>query len=162
MNLKDKLDEIDLGILKLLEKDGRLSHKAIAYELHKTVSPIHARIRRLQQDGYIKRFTAMVDAKKIGRGLTAYTQVLLKTHSSESLKNFMNAAVQVSEIMECYHMTGTFDFLLRIAIRDMEEYNLVLVEKLSNLPEVANLQSFFVISEAKYNTGYFNKQVKSY
>ncbi|MET3979752.1 Lrp/AsnC family leucine-responsive transcriptional regulator [Mucilaginibacter sp. UYP25] len=158
MNLTDKLDETDRGILKLLEKDGRISHKAIAYELHKTVTPIHARIRRLQQAGYIKRFTALVDAKKVDRGLTAYTQVLLKTHSSESLKNFMREAVKVSEIMECYHMTGTFDFLLRIAIRDMEEYNIVLVEKLSNLPEVANLQSFFVISEAKSNTGFFFNQ----
>ena len=67
----------------------------------------------------------------------------------------MREAIKIPEIMECYHMTGTFDFLLRIAIRDMDEYNLVLVEKLSNLPEVANLQSFFVISEAKYNTGFF-------
>jgi Lrp/AsnC family leucine-responsive transcriptional regulator len=156
MNSIYKLDETDLGILKLLEKDGRFSHKAIAYELHRTITPIHARIRRLQQEGYIKRFTAILDAKKVGRGLTAYTQVMLKAHSSNSLKNFMSEAAKIPEIMECYHMTGAFDFLLRIAIRDMEEYNHLLVEKLSNLPEVANMQSFFVISEAKYTTGYLS------
>lgn len=153
--MSGNLDQTDLGILKLLEKDGRLSHKAIAYQLHKTITPIHNRIRRLQQEGYIKRFTALTDAKQAGRGLTAYTQVLLKTHSSDCLKNFMSEAVRIPEIMECYHMTGTFDFLLRITIRDMEEYNRLLVEKLSNLPDIANIQSFFVISEAKYNTGYY-------
>lgn len=155
----NNLDETDQGILKLLEKDGRISHKEIAYTLHKTVTPIHARVRRLQQDGYIKRFTAIIDPRKIGRGLTAYTQIFLKAHSKESLKAFMTEAVKIPEVMECYHMTGTFDFLLRISVCDMEEYNQVLVDKVSILPEVANVQSFFVISEAKHNTGYFDHSI---
>jgi Lrp/AsnC family leucine-responsive transcriptional regulator len=155
--MMNKLDQTDLGILKLLEHDGRISHKAIAYELHKTVTPIHARVRRLQHEGYIKRFTAIVDPKKIGRSLTAYTQVLLKAHSKDSLNAFKTEAVKIPEIMECYHMTGTFDFLLRISVCNMDEYNVVLVDKLSNLPGVANVQSFFVISEAKHQIGYFDQ-----
>ncbi|MGF7080437.1 Lrp/AsnC family transcriptional regulator [Mucilaginibacter sp. UYCu711] len=152
--MKDNLDQTDRGILRLLQNDGRLTHKAIAYELRKTVTPIHVRIQRLQNEGYIKRYTAIIDPNKIGRGLIAYTQVQLKQHSQESLLFFQQQAVQLSEVMECYHMTGAFDFLLRIAIADMNEYNNLLMNKLSKLPDVAVMQSFFVMSEAKNETAY--------
>lgn len=152
--MDNNLDKTDIGILKLLERDGNLSHKEIAYQLHKTVTPIHARIKRLREEGYIKRYTVIVDHKKVNRGLIAYTQVQLKQHSQESLKAFMGEVVTLPEVMECYHMTGPFDFLLRIAIRDMDEYNRVLIDKLSKLPDVGNMQSLFVMSEAKHETGY--------
>lgn len=148
----DELDKTDIGILQLLEQDGRLNHKQIAHQLHKTVNPIHLRIRKLLQKGFIKRFTIIVDHKKVGRGLIAYTQVLLKQHSRETLANFKQEVVQLPEVMECYHMTGGFDFLLRIAIRDMDEYNALLTNKLSGLPDVGKLESFFVMSVNKHET----------
>jgi len=147
-------DETDIGILSLLQDDARLTHKEIAHRLHKTITPIHVRVRRLQDEGYIRKYTALVDPKKIGRGLIGYIQVQLVKHSEESLTAFMQEAVKLAEVMECYHMTGAFDFLLRIAIKDMEEYNKLLMKKLANLPGVGMMQSFFVLSEAKYETGY--------
>ena len=150
----NQLDDIDIGILKLLQEDSRLTHKEIAHRLHKTITPIHIRIKRLQDEGYIKRFTAILDPKKIGKGLIGYIQVQLVKHSEESLTIFMQEAVKLGEVMECYHMTGAFDFLLRIAIKDMDEYNKLLMKKLANLPGVGMMQSFFVMSEAKYETGY--------
>jgi DNA-binding Lrp family transcriptional regulator len=152
--MENKLDKTDLGILNLLQQDSRLTHKEIAFRLHKTITPIHARVKRLQEEGYIKRYTAIIDHKKIGRSLIAFTQVQLKEHSQERLMAFMNEAVKLPEVMECYHMTGSFDFLLRIAIRDMDEYNLVLMKKLSMLPDVGTMQSLFVMSEAKHETAY--------
>jgi len=152
--MEHNLDKTDIGILRLLEQDGNLSHKEIAYRLHKTVTPIHARIKRLREDGYIKRYTIIVDHKKVNRGLIAYTQVQLKQHSQESLIAFMSEVVKLTEVMECYHMTGPFDFLLRIAIKDIDEYNRVLIDKLSKLPDVGNMQSLFVMSEAKHETAY--------
>ncbi|MDN3584505.1 Lrp/AsnC family transcriptional regulator [Mucilaginibacter flavus] len=152
--MENRLDKIDLGILKLLEKDARISHKEIAHLLNLSITPIHARIRKLQDGGYIQRYTAIINHKLVGRGLIAYTQVHLKEHSQESLKAFMEATIKLPEVMECYHMTGAFDFLLRIAIKDMDEYNKVLIEKLSKLPDVGNMQSFFVMSAAKHETGY--------
>jgi DNA-binding Lrp family transcriptional regulator len=148
------LDDTDIGILKLLQQDARLSHKELAHRLHKSVTPIHLRVRRLQEEGYIKRYTVLVEPKKIGVNLIAYTQVQLKEHSQESLKAFQAEVVKLKEVMECYHLTGIFDFLLRIAIRDMDEYNDLLMNKLSKLPDVGTMQSFFVMSEAKRETGY--------
>lgn len=152
--INNKLDPTDKGILSLLQGDARLTHKELGDRLHKTVTPIHVRVRRLEEEGYIKRYAAIVNPKKIGRGLIAYTQVQLKQHSQESLKNFQIEAIKLSEIMECYHMTGAFDFLLRIAISDMDEYNLLVMNKLSKLPDVGMMQSFFVMSEAKNETAY--------
>ena len=147
-------DETDYGILTLLQADARLTHKEIAHRLHKTVTPIHVRVRRLQDEGYIRKYTALVDPRKVGRGLIGYIQVQLVKHSEESLTTFKQEAVKLAEVMECYHMTGAFDFLLRIAIRDMDEYNRLLMKKLANLPGVGMMQSFFVMSEAKYETAY--------
>jgi Lrp/AsnC family leucine-responsive transcriptional regulator len=152
--INNVLDDTDFGILALLQNDSRISHKEIAHRLHKSVTPIHIRIKRLQDEGYIKRYTAIVDHKKIGRGLIAYTQVQIKQHSEESLTAFQAEVIKLKEVMECCHMTGAFDFLLRIAIRDMDEYNELLMKKLSKLPDVGVMQSFFVMSEAKNETAY--------
>src|ERR1700744_6765291 len=126
-----RLDEFDLGILALLEKDALMSHTDIAVKLNNPATPVHARIRWLKEAGYIKRYTAIVDHKKIGKGLIGYTQVKIRQHSRESLMAFQTEAVKLSEVKECYHMTGSFDFLLRIAIRDMDEYSSLLMNKLS-------------------------------
>jgi len=146
--------------LQLLQQDARLSHKELAYKLNRSVTPIHVRVRRLQEEGYIRHYTAIVNPKKVGINLIAYTQVQLKEHSQEKLKGFQAEVVKLKEVMECYHLTGIFDFLLRIAIRDMEEYNDLLINKLSKLPDVGTMQSFFVMSEAKHETAYsLGKQV---
>lgn len=149
-----ELDKTDKGILKLLEQDGKLTHKEIAYQLRKTVNPIHARVRQLEKSGYIKKYRAEVDHKKVGKGLICYTQVQLKQHSKDSLNAYKTEVVKVPEVMECYHLTGPFDFLLRIACRDIDEYNLILNEKLSVLSDVGNMQSLFVMSEVKHETAY--------
>lgn len=146
--------------MQLLQQDARLSHKELAYKLNRSVTPIHVRVRRLQEEGYIRHYTAIVNPKKVGINLIAYTQVQLKEHSQEKLKGFQAEVVKLKEVMECYHLTGIFDFLLRIAIRDMEEYNDLLINKLSKLPDVGTMQSFFVMSEAKHETAYsLGKQV---
>lgn len=149
-----QLDPTDTGILRLLQNDARLTHKELGQRLHKSVTPIHARVRRLQEEGYIKRYAAILDPKKIGRGLIVYTQVQLKQHAQESLLAFQAEVIKLPEVMECYHMTGAFDFLLRIAISDMDEYNHLVMDKLSILPDVGMMQSFFVMSEAKNESAY--------
>ena len=104
--------------------------------------------------GYIKRYVALVDHKKVGRGLLAYTQVQVKPHSEENLTAFLEEVVKLPEVLECSHLTGKFDFLLKIAVRDMDEYNQLLRQKLAKLPKVDNMESMFVMSQAKCETGY--------
>jgi Lrp/AsnC family transcriptional regulator, leucine-responsive regulatory protein len=151
------LDDTDTEILNLLQKDGRLSHKQLAALTNKSITPIHIRVRRLEELGYIKQFAALLNPNMLGLGLIGYTQVILEKHTEESLTTFMVEVAKLDEIMECYHMTGAFDFLLRIAIHDMEEYSMILMKKLSNLPGVKHFESFFVMSEIKHETAYILK-----
>lgn len=148
------LDQIDKKILELLQKDAELTHKEIANKLNRSITPIRARINRLKTEGYIKRYTVLLDGEKINKSLIAYTQVSLKKHTQKSLSEFGQQASALPEVMECYHMSGTYDFLLRIAIKDMHEYSSVLLAKLSLINNIATMNTFFVISELKYDTGF--------
>jgi len=96
---------------------------------------------------------AIIDHKKVNRGLIAYTQVQVKPHAEENLIAFLDEVIKLDEVLECSHLTGKFDFLLKIAVRDMDEYNQLLRNKLARLPKVDNMESFFVMSQAKQETG---------
>jgi DNA-binding Lrp family transcriptional regulator len=152
-----ELDDTNLKIINLLQNDARMSHKQMAAVLNKSQTAIHVRIKNLEKEGFIKRYATIIDHKKIDKNLIGYTQVHLQNHTRENLKAFKEEVIKLSEVMECYHMTGAFDFLLRIAIKDMDEYNELLINKLSLLPSVANMQSFFVMSETKNETAYIIK-----
>ena len=141
MKLKE-LDATDKGILTLLQKDARLTHKELAHKLNKSVTPIHIRVRRLQEAGYITQYTAVLDAKKIGKGLTIFAQIQLKEHHKNALTTFMEEATELDEVLECYHMTGKFDFILKIVLSDMDEYRELMMQKLSELPNVGGVAKY--------------------
>jgi Lrp/AsnC family leucine-responsive transcriptional regulator len=148
------LDVTDLEILKLLQQNASLTNKEISYKLHKSIATIHERIRRLKDQGYIKRIVAILDSKKIKRNLIAFSHVLLNDHTANTLNNFEAEVAKFPEVMECFQMTGTFDFILRIATSDMEAYHHFYRNKLANLPNITTVQSFFVLSETKSDTAY--------
>jgi Lrp/AsnC family transcriptional regulator, leucine-responsive regulatory protein len=148
------LDDDDLRILRLLQYDARLTNKEIADKIGKSVSPVYERIKRLQADGYIKKFAAILDNKKIDRSLVSYTNVHLKEHSQSGMLAFAREVSAFDEVMECYHMTGEYDFLLKITVLDMDAYYDFIIHRLSSLPNVGTVQSFFVLHEAKKHTAY--------
>lgn len=147
------IDPIDLEILRLLQRNAELTNKEISARLHKSVAAVHERVRRLREQGYIRRTVAILDRKKINRSLIAFSHVLLKDHSANTLSSFENEVVKFPEVMECFQMTGTFDFILRIATADMDAYH-VFYRKLATLPNITTVQSFFVLSETKSDTAY--------
>jgi len=149
-----ELDLLDLHILRLLQKDATLTNKEIAFELKKSVATIHERIRRLKEDGYITKIVALLDRKKINKGLIAFSQVLLNDHTAKTLATFEKEVSKFPEVMECFQMTGTFDFILRIATSDMDAYHEFYRNKLATLPNITTVQSFFVLSETKSITAY--------
>ncbi|MBD1366590.1 Lrp/AsnC family transcriptional regulator [Mucilaginibacter sp. ZT4R22] len=151
--LNSALDPTDLEILRLLQRDASLTNKELSYKLHKSIATIHERVRRLKEQGYIQRIVAILDRKKIDKTLIAFSQVLLNDHTATTLNTFEKEVVKFPEVMECFQMTGTFDFILRIATRDMEEYHLF-YRKLATLPKITSVQSFFVLSETKSDTAY--------
>lgn len=152
--MKTELDETDLGILKLLQQNAQLTNKEISLKLHKSIATIHERIKRLMQERYIQRIVAILDRKKIDRSLIAFSHVLLNDHAAETLRRFETEVAKFPEVMECFQMTGNFDFILRIATRDMESYHDFYRNKLATLPNITTVQSFFVLSETKSDTAY--------
>jgi DNA-binding Lrp family transcriptional regulator len=148
------LDHHDLRILQLLQHDARLTTKEIADKIGKSVSPVYERIRRLEHAGIIKQYVAVLDKRKIDKSLTAYTNVQLKEHADHMMKTFEKEVIRIPEVMECYHMTGQFDYLLKVALRDMDEYYSFIINKIAKLPNVGTVQSFFVLYEAKKETAY--------
>lgn len=149
-----QLDVTDIGILQLLQFDARFTNKEIADKLGKSINPIYERIRRLEREGYIQRYVALVDRTKIDKSLVAFTNVQLKEHSHVMLKDFERSIVTFEEVMECHHMTGMYDYLIKIVVRDMAEYQDFIVNKLARLPNIGTVQSGFVMTEIKHETAY--------
>jgi Lrp/AsnC family leucine-responsive transcriptional regulator len=148
------LDTTDVEILKILQRDASLTHKQMSYKLHKSIGTIHQRIIRLKEQGYIKRTVAILDRKKIDKGLIAFSQVVLNDHADATLNGFTQAVSKFPEVMECFQITGTCDYLLRIATTDMEAYSEFYNTKLAKLPNITTVQSSFALSEIKSDTAY--------
>lgn len=153
-NMQNNLDPIDMEILRLLQKDATQNNKELSFKLNKSIATVHERVKRLKEQGYIKRVVAILDRKKIDRNLLAFSHVFLKAHTAETLVEFETEVAKFPEVMECFQMTGAYDFILRIATSDMDAYHLFLRNKLATLPNVSTVQSFFVLSETKSDTAY--------
>lgn len=152
--MTSSLDATDTAILKLLQTDASLTSKEISFKLKKSIATIHERTRKLKDQGYIKRVVAILDRKKINKSLIAFSQVLLNDHAAATLTGFEQEVAKFPEVMECFQMTGAFDFILRIATSDMEAYHDFYRHKLATLPNITTVQSFFVLSETKSDTAY--------
>ncbi|MFY7826857.1 MAG: Lrp/AsnC family transcriptional regulator [Flectobacillus sp.] len=150
----NSLDQTDLEILKLLQENAELSIKEIAHKIYKSNASVHERIRRLKENGYIKKTVAILDRRLINCNLIAFCHVLLNNHASKTLDSFENEVIKFPEVMECYQMTGTFDFILRVVTPDIDAYHDFYRNKLANLADIATVQTFFVLSEAKSETAY--------
>lgn len=149
-----KLDQTDLGILNLLQQDGLMTYKELAHQLKKTISPIAERVNRLKALGFIKKTVAVVDLQKIGSVFIAFPHIQLTNHSEEVLKDFQSAVIRCPEVMECYHLTGHYDFMLKVVMPDMSAYNAFLRDKLDKFPYIATIQSFLALSASKQETAY--------
>ncbi len=149
-----EIDELDKQILRLLQVDASVTHRQIAQTLRRSITTIHDRISRLKQEGIILRSVAVLDRKKIGKGLLTFSHVLLNQHTIEVLEQFERAVKKFPEVLECFQMTGSFDFLLRISTRDMEEYHEFYRYKLAKLPNITTVNSYFALSETKSVTAY--------
>jgi DNA-binding Lrp family transcriptional regulator len=148
------LDKDDILILHLLQHDSRMTNKEIADRIGKSVSPVYERIRRLENEGIIRQYVALLDRRKVNRGLCAYVNVQLKEHAAGMMSTFEKEVIRFNEVMECYHMTGHYDFLLKVEVKDMDAYYTFMRDHLATLSNVGTVQSFFVLNEAKKDLSY--------
>lgn len=142
-------DPTDLAILKILQNDSSLSTKEVAEKVNLSVTPVFERIKRLEKNGYIKKYAAILDAAKLNKGLMIFCNVRLKQHSKELGQQFMEAILLVDEVTECYNISGDYDFILKIYVESMQHYQDFVLNKLGGIEGIGNLQSLFVMGEIK-------------
>ncbi|TPN82417.1 Lrp/AsnC family transcriptional regulator [Aquimarina algicola] len=143
------MDKIDQSILLLLQKDSKITIKEIAVRLNLTTTPIFERVKRLEKEGYIRSYKAILDRKKVGLQLMVFCNITLNLHQTDYLKKFEKDIQQFPEVAECYHIAGMFDYLIKIYAKDMESYQEFLSNKLASLENISKVQSSFVMTEVK-------------
>ena len=146
------LDKIDLSILDVLQRNSRISNVNLAKEVSLSASPCLERVKRLENEGYIERYGAILNAKKLKFGLTAYVEVTLDKSTSEVFDNFAKDVQKIKQVAECDMVAGGFDYLLKIRISDMAEYRSVLGEVV-DIAGVAKNRTFVVIEKIKQDQG---------
>jgi Lrp/AsnC family transcriptional regulator, leucine-responsive regulatory protein len=146
----ENLDEIDIGILSLLQDNAKISHKEIAERLNLSRTPIFERIRKLERRGIIQRYITLLDRKKIERNLMVLCFVSLKEHGLGPVTAFQKTIEKYDQVMECYHIAGAYDFFLKVLVNTIDEYQDFVLKKLSNIQNISNVQSSFVLGELKF------------
>lgn len=146
------LDETDKKILRLLQVDAHLTLKDISNKINLSLTPVHDRVKRLEKEGIIKKYVSILDKKKLGKNIMVYCQVTLVKQTFEVSEGFNQAILEMPEVMECNFISGNFDYMLKIILPDMESYHHFHQKKLSVLPGVSLISSFFIISEVKSTT----------
>lgn len=146
------LDDIDRIILQELQCDGRASSVDLARRVGLSTSATHARIRRLEQEGYVERYVALLSWEKTGFDMLCFVSVSLQMHQPEQVSGFMQAVQAMPEVLECYHLTGEFDYLLKVAIRHRKDLERFVLHRLTPIPGVARIHTSLVLSAVKATT----------
>ncbi|WP_247672515.1 Lrp/AsnC family transcriptional regulator [Aquimarina sp. MMG016] len=151
----EQLDEIDITILRILQEDSKKTAKEIAKILNLTPSPVYERIRRLEKQGFIKKYVAILDKKLIDRSITTICQVSMRYHNEAFIEKFEEQIQNLQEVQECYHMAGQVDFILKIHTKSLEEYHDFVKTKLSKIENIGVLNSTFVLKEIKHTSEFY-------
>lgn len=149
----DRLDDTDIRILRLLQQNARLTIKEIGAEVHLSSTPIYERLRRLEREGYIKRYVAVLDVGKLDRGFMVFCSIKLRQLTIERAREFMDTIRQIPEVTECYNISGRYDYLLKIHARNMKAYQEFILNVLGEIDCVGSIESTFVMDEVKHTFG---------
>ena len=147
--MKVKLDQIDRKILELLQKNSNITNAQLAQEIGLSPAPTLERVKKLETAGVIKSYHAVVDTALVGLGVSTFVMASLKGHNKENISRFMKAISEIEEIVECHHVTGQADFILKIVSTDIPSYQNLMLEKVTNIEVVDNLQSMVILSTFK-------------
>jgi Lrp/AsnC family leucine-responsive transcriptional regulator len=147
--MEDQLDRIDRNILFALAQEARLSMAELAAKVGLSKTPVQARVRKLENEGFIRGYSAIIDRERMGEGHVAFVQVKLSDTRSAALDEFNRAVQAVREIEKCHMMAASFDYLLKVRTRDIASYRRVLGERISALPHVAQTSTFVAMETVK-------------
>lgn len=145
----ESLDHIDLQILRTLQDNARLTTKELAACVHLSTTPVFERLKRLEAQGYIKKYIAVLDAEKLNRGFLVFCRVKLRQLNKEIAEEFTGIIREIPEVTECYNISGSYDYLLKIHAPDMKYYQEFLLNVLGTIESLGSMESTFVMDEVK-------------
>lgn len=145
----EHLDDIDLQILRALQNNARLTTKELAAKVHLSTTPVFERQKRLERQGYIKKYVAVLDAAKLNRGFLVFCRVKLRRINRNIAAEFANVIASIPEVTECYNISGSYDYLLKIQAPDMKYYQEFILNVLGTIDSLGSMESTFVMDEVK-------------
>jgi Lrp/AsnC family leucine-responsive transcriptional regulator len=148
------MDIIDKKLLQLLQNDSKKTTKELSMKLNLSVTAVYERIKKLEKEGIIAKYVALLDRNKIQKGFVVFCHLKLMQHTKEFISQFEKEVVQLSEVLECFHVSGDYDYILKICVNNMEEYREFMVTKLTTLQHIGSTHSTFMIGEVKSTTAY--------
>jgi len=147
--LSELIDKTDIEILKILQQNARATVKEIAEKVHLSTTPVHERIKRLEHSGIIRQYAALLNHTRVGRGLMVICYVSLKEHNRNAGAKFIKSIRELPEVIECYNISGEYDFMLKVVEENMDSYYDFHVNRLSQIENMGNIQSVFVMGIIK-------------
>lgn len=147
--MKNKLDKIDIKILELLQENSKVTAKTIGENLNLSQTPIFERIKKLEKEGYIKNYMAILSEWKLGLKQTVFIGITLNGHTRSYLEKFLAKVNNFHEVLECYQVTGNFDYMLKVVVKDIDAYQTFVETKLSMISELNNVHTYIVTKKGK-------------
>ncbi|MEQ8924400.1 MAG: Lrp/AsnC family transcriptional regulator [Fulvivirga sp.] len=143
------MDSLDRKLVSILQRNGKMPMKELSSELGLSITPVYDRLKRLEKQGVITGYHAHIDEKKMGFGLEVFCSVTLESHKADFLKQFEEDIKKFEEVLECYHLAGSFDFLLKILVKNMDDYGGFVNKKLARLDNIGVVNSHMVLKKIK-------------
>lgn len=145
-------DVIDKKILEFLQLDSKQTNKELANKLSLSTTAIYERIKKLEKEGYIEKYVALVEANKVNRSFVTFCNIKLIQHSQDYVVRFEKEIKTLEEVVECYHISGDYDYLIKVIVKDMEAYREFMVKKLTTINHIGSTHSMFMINQVKHTT----------
>ena len=149
----EQIDQTDLQILRTLQNDAKLTTKELAEAVHLTPTPVFERLKRLERQGFIRKYVAVLDAEKLGMSMVVFCKVKLRHMNRDIAADFVTRIREIPEVTECYNTSGDYDYLLKVRARDMRQYQEFVLNKLGTIDSLGSLESTFVMDEVKHSYG---------
>ncbi|WP_162128066.1 Lrp/AsnC family transcriptional regulator [Flavobacterium phycosphaerae] len=148
------MDATDKKLLTLLQQDAKQTTKQLSAKLSLSVTAVYERIKKLEREGIIDNYVVLLNRNKINKGFVVFCHIKLIQHSKEFLTHFERQVVKLEEVLECFHVSGDYDYILKVCVKDMEEYREFMVTKLTTLQHIGSTHSTFMIGEVKNTTAF--------
>ena len=146
------LDTIDKDLLQLLQEDAKQTNKQLSLQLNLSVTAVYERIKKLEREGIITKYVSLLDKEKVHKGFTVFCHIKLVQHAQDYLTKFEEEVTSLDEVLECFHVSGDYDYLLKVVVKDIKQFRSFMVNKLTTIKHIGSTQSSFSISEVKNTT----------